>query len=84
MLSSGWISEKFLGVECTGKIGENKNLCMCRFVAELPSGWVFILFCVLLRMTEGVGSAMYFTATFTLVPEFYPNRVSTIMVIMSN
>lgn len=51
-----------------------------RFVAELPSGWVFILFCVLLRMTEGVGSAMYFTATFTLVPEFYPTKVSTVMV----
>jgi hypothetical protein len=51
-----------------------------RFVAELPSGWVFILFCVLLRMTEGVGSAMYFTAAFTLVPQFYPTRVSTVMV----
>ena len=58
-----------------------KHVVYCyRFVAELPSGWVFILFCVLLRMTEGVGSAMYFTATFTLVPEFYPTKVSTVMV----
>ena len=51
-----------------------------RFVADLPAGWIFILFCVLLRMAEGVGSAMYFTAMFTLVPEFYPTRVSTVMV----
>ena len=31
-------------------------------------------------MTEGVGSAMLFTAVFTLLPEWYPTKVSTIMV----
>lgn len=51
-----------------------------RFVADLPSGWVFILFCTLLRMTEGVGSAMFFTATFTLLPEYYPSRIGTLLV----
>lgn len=55
-----------------------------RFVSELPSGWIFILFCVLLRMTEGVGSAMLFTAVFTLLPEYYPSKVGTIMVNLKN
>ena len=51
-----------------------------RFVAQLPPGWVFILFCTLLRMTEGAGSAMFFTAVFTLLPEYYPSRVGTVLV----
>jgi len=36
------------------------------FTILMPSGWVFILFCVLLRMTEGFGSAMLGTAAFAL------------------
>ena len=46
----------------------------------MPSGWVFILFCVLLRMTEGVGSAMFFTSAFALLPELFPKHVATVMV----
>ena len=50
------------------------------FTAMMPSGWVFILFCILLRMTEGVGSAMLSTASFSLLPELFPNRLATVMV----
>ena len=51
-----------------------------RFVDQLPSNWVFVLYCVLLRMTEGVGSAMFVTATFTVLPVLFPKSVATIMV----
>jgi len=54
-----------------------------RFTSLMPSGWVFILFCVLLRMTEGVGSAMLTTAAFALLPELFPNHVGTLMVCTS-
>ena len=46
----------------------------------LSSGWMFITFCVLLRVTEGVGTAMFVTATFTILPVLFPKSVGTIMV----
>ena len=52
------------------------------FTAMMPSGWVFILFCILLRMTEGVGSAMLSTAAFSLLPELFPNHLATVMVLV--
>ena len=47
---------------------------------QISSGWMFSTFCVLLRMTEGVGSAMFFTAAFAVLPELFPNHVGTVMV----
>lgn len=48
------------------------------FVDRLPSNWVFVLFCVLLRVTEGIGSALFITATFTLLPVLYPKSTGTV------
>jgi MFS family permease len=48
------------------------------FLQDMPYGWVFITFAVLLRMTEGVGSALSFTAIYTLLPELFPNRVGLV------
>lgn len=52
-----------------------------RFLENMPYGWVFIMFAVLLRMTEGVGSSMTFTAIYTLLPELFPTRVGLLTVI---
>ena len=49
----------------------------------MPSGWIFALFGTLLRMTEGVGLAMFITASFTLLPELYPTRVGLVKVFNS-
>ena len=46
----------------------------------MSSGWIFVTFCVLLRMVEGVGSAMFITAAFTLLPLLFPNSVGTMTV----
>ena len=47
---------------------------------RLPSNWIFVLFCVLLRVTEGTGSALFITATFTLLPVLYPKSTGTVTV----
>ena len=44
---------------------------------KLSAGWVFIVYCVLLRMVEGIGTAMYITATFTILPLLFPKHVGT-------
>ncbi len=41
---------------------------------------MFIFFCILLRITEGIGSAMFSTATFTVLPILFPNSVGTVVV----
>ncbi len=46
----------------------------------LSPGWMFIVYCVLLRMTEGVGSALYMTSTFTILPILYPTQIGMITV----
>lgn len=51
-----------------------------RFLASMPSGWIFITFCILLRSAEGVGAAMFITAAFTLLPQMFPSRVGFLMV----
>ncbi len=51
-----------------------------RFVTQLPSGWIFIIVCVLFRVTEGVGTAMFFTATFATYPKLFPESIGTVVV----
>ena len=46
----------------------------------MPLGWILVLFGILFRMTEGVGLAMFITASFTLLPELYPTRVRLVKV----
>lgn len=41
---------------------------------------MFIAFAIGLRMIEGVGTSLSFTAMYTLLPELFPNRVSLVMV----
>ena len=50
---------------------------MCRFLIDMPSGWVFITSAILLRLAEGAGWAMYQTSAFTLLAQLFPNRVAT-------
>ena len=50
------------------------------FVVSMPSGWVFIMFCILLRLTEGVGSAMFATSLYAQLPELFPHSVGTMSV----
>ena len=52
----------------------------CRFMPMVPSGWIFIILCILLRMAEGVGSALFGTALITLIPILYPKSVGTLVV----
>jgi hypothetical protein len=48
------------------------------FLADMPSGTVFIVFGILLRLTEGVGWTMSTVSSFALVSHLYPSRVGTI------
>ena len=51
-----------------------------RLALYIPSVWGFILFCLLLRVLEGVGVAMFTTATFATFAKFFPDSVGTLMV----
>ena len=51
------------------------------FVTAIPSTWGFILACILLRVAEGAGTAMFCTATYSSLPKLFPNSVSFLMVI---
>ena len=42
------------------------------------------MFGILLRMTEGVGSSLAFTAIYTLLPELFPHRVGLVTVNQSH
>ena len=46
----------------------------------MPSSLLFVIFSVLLRITEGIGSASYFTSSFTLATVMYPKSVGMVMV----
>ena len=60
----------------------NDSSCpnVCRFLVDMPSGLVFIIFAILLRMTEGVGWSMCTTTTFSLLAQLFPTRVGTVTV----
>ena len=47
---------------------------------KIPSTWGFTLVCMVLRAAEGVGSAMFYTATFSTFPKLFPNHVSLMVV----
>ena len=51
-----------------------------RFLAYMPSSTSFVVYGILLRVTEGVGWAMTNTTTFTLIPVLFPSRVGTLTV----
>ena len=51
-----------------------------RVIAIVPVNWVFILICVILRLLEGVGTALVGTSIFSALPYFFPKSVGTLMV----
>lgn len=54
--------------------------CAPRFVSEMPTPTLFIAFSLVLRMVEGIGTAMYSTASYTLLTQLYPDKKGTIVV----
>lgn len=67
-----------------GDIGNNLiHVCgiICyRFTAMVDSSWTFIVICIVLRLLEGVGTAMLTTAIFSTFPHLFPKAVGTLMV----
>ena len=51
-----------------------------RLAIYLPSGWPFIVICIALRFIEGVGTALFLTAGYTLITQLYPKSTGFIVV----
>ena len=51
-----------------------------RFVSMMPSRASFMAFSFLLRITEGIGTAMFATASYTQLTMFYLEKKGTIVV----
>ena len=58
--------------------GYYKSTLVCRFLMDMPAGVVFLVFAILLRMTEGLGWAMCTTTIFSLLAQLFPTRVGTL------
>ena len=54
-----------------------------RFVSKMPTPTLFILFSFLLRIVEGVGTAMYSSVSYTVLIQLYPNKKGTVVVSVS-
>ena len=52
----------------------------CRFVDLITSSWMFVVTCVVLRLVEGVGTAIVSTAIFSTFPVLFPKSVATLVV----
>jgi len=55
------------------------SLILFGFVSEMPTTTLFIAFSLVLRMVEGIGTAMYSTASYTLLTQLYPDKKGTIV-----
>ena len=51
-----------------------------RFVSMMPSAASFLAFSFILRIVGGIGIAMYGTASYTLLTQFFPTKKGTIVV----
>ena len=54
--------------------------CIIRFLVKMSTHFEFVLFSILLRMIEGIGSAGYITASFTIATILYPTKTGTVIV----
>ena len=54
-----------------------------RLAIYLPSGWPFIVVCIALRFIEGVGTALFNTAGYTLIIQLFPQYMGLLMVCQS-
>jgi len=48
----------------------------------MPTPTLFIMFSLLLRVVEGIGTAMFYTASYTLLLQLYQLKRGTIVVSM--
>ncbi len=55
-------------------------LSPCRFILQMSSKLEFILFSVLLRVVEGIGSGAYSTGMYTMATVLYPKSTGTVIV----
>ena len=55
-------------------------ILVVRFLAYMPSSTSFVVYGILLRVTEGVGWAMSNTTIIALIPVLFPSRVGTLTV----
>ena len=46
----------------------------------MPSATWFVMYGILMRLTEGVGWAMATTTSYALLPSLFPSRVATLTV----
>ena len=53
---------------------------ICRLAIYLPSGWPFIVMCIVLRFIEGVGNALFNTAGNTLIIQLFPESIGLLAV----
>ena len=53
------------------------HIHMHRFVAKMPTPTLFIMFSFLLKLVEGIGLTMFFTASMTLLTQLYLDRKGT-------
>ena len=51
-----------------------------RLVTLLPTTWAFIAVCSVLRLVEGIGTAMFNIALFSTLPKFFPKSVTRLVV----
>lgn len=56
------------------------SLACFRFLIDLSDHWQFVLLAMALKSVEGLGSAGYFTASFTLITLLHPSSIGMVMV----
>ncbi len=71
-----WITILFSSLTC--------HTYSYRLCIYLPSGWPFIVICIVLRIIEGVATALFTTAGYTLLTELYPESTGFIVVCVQN
>lgn len=59
-------------------------MCIYRYLEDMPSGWIFIVSAILMRITEGIGWSMCTTITFSLLTQMFPNHVGTAVVSLAS
>lgn len=48
----------------------------------MPTPTLFIMFSLLLRVVEGIGTAMFYTASYTFLLQLYQKKRGTVVVSM--
>lgn len=51
-----------------------------RLVFTTPTTWSFIVLCIVLKIADGAGNAMFVSASYSLLPRLFPKHVGTVTV----